>query len=271
MPTASSSTPHTETFANGLTLTFDDRGNGPAILVLHGGGGPLTVAGFVATSSAHGRVIAPIHPGFAGTPRPESFDSIEQIADAYAALLERLALTDVLVVGFSIGGWIANALALRAGPRLRGVVLVNGAGIVVDGEACADVFSLTPTQLSALSYHDPARHGIDPAALSDAQKAGMAANMKTLAVYGRARDMGDPGLRARLAEVRVPVLVVWGESDRVVTPAYGRAVAASFPNARFELIAQCGHMPQIEQPARLQELVASMGRGAGTQALDSLL
>ena len=137
-------------------------------------------------------------------------------------------------------------------------MLVNGAGIVVDGEPCDDVSALTPQQLSALSYHDPARHGIDASRLSDAQKAGMAANMRTLAVYGRARDMADPGLRARLADVRVPVLVVWGESDRVVTPAYARAVAASFADARLEIIAQCGHMPQIEQPERLLELVASM-------------
>jgi pimeloyl-ACP methyl ester carboxylesterase len=247
-----------ETFPNDLTLTFDDVGTGPAVLVLHGGGGPLTVARFVEAMSADARVIAPVHPGFGGTPRPDDFDSIEKLADTYAELLERLALTDVLVVGFSIGGWIANALALRAGARLRSVVLVNGAGILVDGEPCADVFALTPQQLSALSYHDPARHGIDPTALTDAQKAGMAANMRTLAVYGRARGMGDPGLRARLADVRVPVLVVWGESDRVVTPAYGRAVAASFPDARLEILERCGHMPQIEQPQRLLELVATM-------------
>ena len=247
-----------ETFADGPTLHVDDVGSGRAVLVLHGGGGPLTVARFIEALATNARVIAPVHPGFGGTPRPDTFDSIEQLADAYAALLERLALTDVLVVGFSIGGWIANALALRAGERLRGIVLVNGAGIVVDGEPCADVFSLTPQQLSALSYHDPARFGIDPSTLSDAQKAGMAANMRTLAVYGRARDMGDPDLRARLAQVHAPVLVVWGESDRVVTPAYGRAVAAAFPDARFELIAQCGHMPQIEQPQRLLDLVATM-------------
>ena len=251
-------TTHQETFADGLTLHVDDRGTGPAVLVLHGGGGPLSVAGFVEAMCANARVIAPVHPGFGGTPRPGTFDSIEQLADAYAALLERLALTDVLVVGFSIGGWIANALALRAPGRLRGVVLVNGAGIVVDGEPCADVFSLTPPQLSALSLHDPARFGIDPAKMTDAQKAGMAANMRTLAVYGRARDMGDPALRARLADVRLPVLVVWGASDRVVTPAYGRAVAAAFPDARLEILAECGHMPQVEQPARLLELVTTM-------------
>ena len=253
-----SSTLRHEPFPDGLALTFDDRGSGPAVLVLHGGGGPLTTARFVEAMSARSRVIAPIHPGFAGTPRPDGFDSVEQIADACVALLDRLQLHEVLVVGFSIGGWIANAIALRAGDRLRGLVLVNGAGIVVDGEPCADVFSLTPQQLSALSYHDPARFGIDPSTLSDAQKAGMAANMRTLAVYGRARDMGDAQLRAHLADVQMPVLVVWGDSDRVVTPAYGRAVAASYPHARLEIVERCGHMPQIEQPARLLELVAAM-------------
>lgn len=247
-----------ETLADGLALSFDDRGTGRSLLVLHGGGGPLTVAPFVESMSADARVIAPIHPGFAGTTRPETFDSVEQIADAYAHLLERLELTDVLVVGFSIGGWIANALALRAPERLRGLVLVDGAGIMVDGEPCTDVFGLTPQQLSSLSYHDPARFRIDPSTLSDAQKAGMAANMKTLAVYGRARDMGDASLRARLADVHMPVLVVWGDSDRVLTPAYGRAVAESFPNARLEIIDRCGHMPQIEQPSRLLQLIATM-------------
>ncbi len=248
---------HQESFG-ALTLHVDDVGRGRPVLVLHGGGGPLTVARFVQALATGSRVIAPVHPGFAGTPRPDGFDSVEQLADAYAALLERLQLADVLVVGFSIGGWIANALALRAGARLRGLVLVDGAGIVVEGERCADVFELTPPQLSALSYHDPARFGVDPSTLTDAQKAGMAANMKTLAVYGRARDMADPALRARLADLHLPVRVVWGESDRVVTPAYGRAVAASFPHARFELLERCGHMPQIEQPERLLALVRAM-------------
>ena len=171
MSTSASSTVSTlrhETLPGDIALSFDDRGSGPAVLVLHGGGGPLTVARFVEAMAAHARVIAPIHPGFGGTPRPETCDSVEQIADAYVELLDRLDLRDVLVIGFSIGGWIANALALRAGNRLRGLVLVNGAGIMVDGEPCADVFSLTLPQLSALSYHDPARFAVDPATLGDA-------------------------------------------------------------------------------------------------------
>ena len=69
--------------------------------------------------------------------------------------------------------------------------------------------------------------------------------------------MQDPTLQGRLASVQAPAFVIWGDSDRVVTPVYGQAYAKSFPHSRFEIIAKCGHMPQIEQPARLLELVRS--------------
>jgi pimeloyl-ACP methyl ester carboxylesterase len=83
----------------------------------------------------------------------------------------------------------------------------------------------------------------------------MAANFQALGVYGREQGMHDPKLRRRLGRVRIPALVVWGESDGVVDPDYGRAYAQSLPNARFELIPEAGHLPQIEQPERLLTLV----------------
>ncbi len=244
-----------ETFADGLALSLVDHGAGRPVLVLHGGGGPASVARFVQALAATHRVLTPTHPGFAGTPRPASFDSIAQLAACYLELLERLALADVLVIGFSMGGWIASELATRAGARLRGVVLVDATGVEVEGEACVDVFPLKPNELSALSMHDPVKYGIDPATSTPEQKAAMAANFQTLAAYCKTRGTCDPTLRARLAAVTTPALAVWGASDRIVTPAYGQAYARAFADARFELIAECGHLPQVEQPARLMALV----------------
>ena len=60
--------------------------------------------------------------------------------------------------------------------------------------------------------------------------------------------MHDPTLLPRLGRIQVPTLVLWGESDRVVTPAYGAAYADAFGNGRFEVIPEAGHLPQIEQP-----------------------
>lgn len=256
-----SSTPtstRSESFADDLTVRFNERdNNGRPILVLHGGGGPQTVASLV-TGLDKAHVLAPIHPGFAGEPRPEWFDSIDDLAFTYLDLLERLDLREVLVIGSSVGGWIASAMALHdTARRLSGLVLINATGIQVEGHPVADVFSLTPDQLSALSFHNPAAFRVDPASVTPEQVEGRKANLQALAVYDQGLGSADPKLRRRLSRVSIPVLVAWGESDRVVDAAYGRAYAQAFPHARFELIPEAGHLPQIEQPERLLSLVRS--------------
>ena len=257
MSTVPPSPPRTrrESFADGLTVRIDERGSGRPILVLHGGGGPQTVAGISSALASRACVLTPTLPGFAGEPRPEWFDSIDDLALTYLDLLERLDLHDVMVVGSSIGGWIASEMAVRDTMRLSSIVLVDGVGIQVEGQTVADVFSLTPDELSALSFHNPAAFRVDPATLSPEQLAATAANFQTLKVYDQGQSMRDPKLRRRLARVRIPALVVWGESDGVVDPDYGRAYAQSLPNARFALIPEAGHLPQIEQPERLLTLV----------------
>lgn len=246
----------TESFANGLTVRFEERGdNGRPILILHGGGGTQTVLSIAAgLDKAH--VLIPTHPGFDGQPRPEWFNSIDDLAFAYLELLERLNLRDVLVIGSSVGGWIASAMALRdTAQRIGGLVLVNGVGIVVDGHPVPDVSTLAPQDLAALSFHNPAAFRIDPSTITPEQIAGRKANTETLYVYDSERLGGDPKLQRRLKYVKIPVLVAWGESDGVADLEYGRVYAESFPNARFESIPEAGHLPQIEQPERLNDLM----------------
>src|SRR6185312_13309754 len=101
-----------ESFADGLTIRVDEGGAGHPILILHGGGGLQTVAG-IAAGLDRAHVLVPTHPGFEGEPRPEWFDGIDDLAFAYLELLERFNLRDVLVIGSSVGGWIASEMALR--------------------------------------------------------------------------------------------------------------------------------------------------------------
>jgi pimeloyl-ACP methyl ester carboxylesterase len=259
-----------------VPLTIDEYGAGRPILLLHGGAGPLSVAGFAQLLAAREpvRVLTPTHPGFGGTPRPDWLNSVGRLAELYLALLDALDLTDVTVIGNSIGGWIAAELALLdsrrtggpsgggpsgGGSRIGRLVLVDAAGIEVPGEPVPDVFPLSLSQLADLSYHDPDRFRIDESTFTDAQRAGLAANRAALRVYGG--DMTDPGLRDRLAGIAVPTLVVWGESDRVVTPAYGRVYADAIPGARFELLVGSGHVPQIETPELLLAAVLTVRSG----------
>ena len=240
-----------------VEVSFTERGEGQPMLLLHGGGGPLTVNAFAdllaAKRPAH--VITPTHPGFGGTPRPESLTSIRGLAALYIALLSELGLRDVTVIGNSIGGWIAAEMALLDTSRISSFVLVDAVGIEVQGHPIADFFSLTPRQVAELSYHDPDRFGIDPSKLSPEALKLMAGNRVTLAVYGGA--MNEAGLDERLASVTKPTLVVWGDSDRIADADYGRAFAKAIPGARFQLLRDTGHLPQIETPEQLLEAVSA--------------
>jgi len=198
------------------------------------------------------RVIVPTHPGFGGTPRPEALVSIGGLARVYAALISKLGLDGVTVIGNSIGGWIAAELALVARARISSLVLVDAVGIEVPGHPVADVFPLSLDELSRLSYHDPLRFRVDTSKFTPEQKAMRAANIAALRLYGGSMD---PSLRARLSTIAVPTLVLWGESDRVADVEYGRAYAQAIAGARFRLLDGTGHVPQIETPELLAEAI----------------
>lgn len=163
-------------------------------------------------------------------------------------------------MGSSIGGWIALEMAIRAASDERyagiigAVIDIDGVGAVVDGEPIADFFSLSPRQLAEFAWHDPDRGFIDPASLTDGQRAVQQSNGRTMAAIA-GRSMSDPDLLARLGELEVPVLVLFGASDRVVTPAYGRAVATAIPTAEFAVVPEAGHLPHLENPAATWPLI----------------
>ena len=251
---ATAATARTIELGNGLEITIDERGDtaeapGTGVLLLHGGAGPRSVAGLAAALSEHAYVATPTYPGFDGTPRVPWLDSAADLADAYLDLLDELKLEAVMVIGNSIGGWIAAEMALRdIHGRVKSMVLLNANGIRPDNAAqVTDIRTLPPAAIGRLSFHNPAFRP-DPAAMSEKQRAGMAANQQTLAIYAGEDFMFAPKLRRRLHRVTVPVLVAWGEEDGIVSAEYGRAYAAAFPNGHFKAIAEAGHFPQIEQP-----------------------
>lgn len=248
-------TTHTLTLDQGtLDASVDLYGQqGYPFLLLHGGGGPQTVTPFAGLLAEQrpARVFTPVHPGFDGTDRPDWLTDVTTLAQIYAQLLDALDLRDVAVVGNSIGGWIAAELAALGSDRISSVTLVNAVGIQVPGHPIADTFSLTPVELSRLSFHDPSKFRFDPSALTEAQRAVMAANRATLQVYSGPHAMADPTLTDRLAKVAHPTLVVWGASDQVVDADYGRAYAQAIPDAEFRLLEGTGHMPQVETPEQL--------------------
>ncbi len=262
-PVRRARTTRTIDLPHGLTIKVDEYGEADSVgygaLVLHGGAGPGSVAGLAAALSQHSYVVVPTHPGFDATPRPDGTDSVADLASAHLDLIDELGLRTVLVLGSSVGGWIAAEMGLRDNhDRISGLVLLAATGIEPEPPLqIADPAKLGPVKTGELAFHDP-RLRPDPAALSDEQKAALAANQAALAVYaGGPHFCYDPKLRGRLHRVAVPVLVLAGEQDGIAPLEYERALAASFPRATFRPVSQAGHFPHLEQPEEVLEAIGA--------------
>ncbi|MFI9723946.1 alpha/beta fold hydrolase [Streptomyces sp. NPDC052396] len=238
-----------------VEVTVQDRDRTRPFLLLHGGGGVPTMAGFadLLAERAHARVLLPTHPGFAGTPKPDGLVGVAGLAHAYVALLEELDLTDVTVVGNSFGGWLAAEIALLESPRVSGAVIIDGIGIEVDGHPMTNLAGMTPQQISTYSFHDPRKAPVPPA-----EQAGPSPDIQALIGY-TGPTMSDKTLIDRLADLHLPVHVIWGESDGIVAPEYGRAYAAAIPGAMFTLLPRTGHLPQVETPEELLGAILDLG------------
>ncbi len=232
-----------------IPITFAEAGAGRPVLILHGGGGPFTVAGIANHLAETMHAITPTHPGWNGTERPAWFSGIDDLALAYLDYLEDRDLRNALVIGSSVGGWIASEMAVRdrAG-RITGLILIDATGINVDEHPIRDFFALDARGVATYAWHDSDRFYVDPATVPAEQAARTKANMATLRAIAGV-EMHDPKLMRRLRRVRIPTLAIWGDSDGIVTPAYGAAFAGAFQDGRLEVIKDAGHLPQIEQPA----------------------
>lgn len=247
----------THTLPHGpVEITVQDRDRTRPFLLLHGGGGVLTMAGFadLLAERTHSRVLLPTHPGFGGTPKAAGLIGVADLARAYVSLLEQLDLTDVTVLGNSFGGWLAAEIALLGSSRVSRAVLIDAVGIEVDGHPLTDVSGLSPAELRSYSFHDPSKAPVPPSAGG----AGPSPDVRALIGY-TGPTMSDPTLAERLGGLDLPVHVLWGESDRIVDPAYGNAYAAAIPMSTFTLLPSTGHLPQVETPEELLGALLDLG------------
>ncbi|SFW70930.1 alpha/beta fold hydrolase [Amycolatopsis australiensis] len=240
-----------------IEITVRDSDRTRPFLLLHGGGGVATMAGFadLLAERTHSRVLLPTHPGFGGTPKAAGLTGVTELARAYVSLLDRFDLTDVTVLGNSFGGWLAAEIALQHSPRVSGAVIVDGIGIDVPGHPLTDVSVLARTELLAHSYHDPSKAPTPPGAGGT----GPSPDVQALIGY-TGPAMADATLAGRLADVDIPVHVLWGESDRIAGPEYGKAYAAAIPGSKFTLLPRTGHLPQLETPEELLGALLDLGR-----------
>jgi pimeloyl-ACP methyl ester carboxylesterase len=237
-------------------------GSGEPVLYLHGAGASNAWLPFHARLAARCQVLAPDLLGFGQSDRPDWLDDVKDYAVHYLDLLDALGLERVHLVGLSMGGWIAAELAVWASHRLKSLTLVDAAGLYLAGYEAPDVFTLSYEQTVRLLFEDQSV-AERVLAIPDTPEL-VAQRLKgqvTLARVGWNPYLYSPKLMERLHRIQAPTLVLWGERDRLFPVAMGEAWVAGIAGARLEVVAGCGHMPPVEQPARTAEIVAEFVGG----------
>jgi pimeloyl-[acyl-carrier protein] methyl ester esterase len=240
-------------------LCVERHGDGPhTLLLLHGWAMNLRVFDALARSLASQFTVLVIDlPGHgrsaeSATLREQGW-TLERIAAGIAPRLPR----ESLVLGWSLGGQVALQLALDAPERVAALALVSTTPRFVAGDGwtqgiAASVLAHFARHLGD-DYRDTVRDFLDlqvrgsrdaPAALATLQSALFSHGEAPPAVLARALVvLREADLRSRLAQVRVPALVLSGQYDRVTPPGAARSLAAALPQGRHHEFARCGHAP----------------------------
>jgi pimeloyl-ACP methyl ester carboxylesterase len=200
--------------------------------------------------AARYEVIFPIHPGFEGSRGFEEMDRMEDLVFHYLEVLEALHLDQPILVGVSLGGWLATEFAVRYSAMLRAPVLVDALGLWVPGAPATDLFRLDAAQMRAAIFADPSSglaHELVPDTPPPARIESTLTARRTYARF--AWQFPDhPKLVSYLHRGKCPTLVVWGEADGVVPVSHGEVYQAEIMQAELAVLSACGHLPPIERP-----------------------
>lgn len=271
---------------NGQTSTSTELykevyGSGDPILCLHGlGASMFSWRHFIAPFSQHNKLILVDFKGCGKSPKPrDSHYSTEEKADDIYKLIIEENLTNLTLIGNSLGGAVALILAIRLGEqkpnRLSKLVLIDSAGDksylpphlkLIRSIFGTPVVYLAPSKLAAkmtlrMCYYDrkkATREQVEAYGSPIASPGGRHALLQT------ARQCIPPNadeLIAKLNTVTVPTFILWGREDKVIPLKVGELLHQAIPNSTLEIIEQCGHIPQEEKPdetiARISKFLAT--------------
>ncbi|MGW4309348.1 alpha/beta fold hydrolase [Streptomyces californicus] len=270
----------------GRNIFAAEAGDGPPVLLLHGGGpgasGVSNYARNITELAKEYRVIVPDLPGYGrSTKGVDGSDPFGHLAEGIRGLLDGLGLEKAHLVGNSYGGACALRLALDTPNRVDRMVLMGPGGI-------GTTRSLpTPGLNSLLNYYTgdgPSRRKLEKfirdylvfnaadvpdAAIDERYRASI--DPEVIASPPLRRPSGPNALRtvwkmdftrdARLSRLPVPTLVLWGAQDRVNRPSGGPMLAERMPNCDLYMAANTGHWVQFERAELFNRLCADFLAG----------
>ena len=226
-------------------------GDGPPLLYLHGAVGQKGWAPFLERLSQQFTVYAPWLPGYGAATGLEHLDDLTDLTLYCLELLDALGVARTHVVGHFLGGMIAAEMAAMRHQTLKGLILVDAAGIKpVQGEI-SEIFMVSaytrlqqrfydPTQVP--NYENYARELTPEEQVMEHSNAEMASRL-CWKPY-----LHNPSLPYYLRSVPTSTLIVWGRQDAIIPLECGEMFEKALPNACLTVIDRCGHSPALEKP-----------------------
>ena len=244
------------------------RGSGEPLLLIQGMSGSHLRWGdpYLELLERDFALTAYDHRGIGRSGRLEGTFSIADLADDAAALLDRLGLDSAHVLGISMGGMVAQQLALRHPDRLRtltlGCTYAGGEGSALTDPAVfarlseswqsgdRDRILRTGWEINVSS-----RFAADEEAFAAFRAAALELPVSMKVIMAQLHAIAAHDTSAHLRDIAVPTLVIHGDQDQMLGVANGRAIAAKIPNAKLEVLPEVGHLFWVEEPRRSAQLI----------------
>ena len=249
-----------------------ESGSGEPVLYLHDMWDLHTAQGgmfpFHEQLASKFKLLAPAHPGCGESDSIKSIADIDDLAFHYLDVLDALSLKSAAIVGVGLGGWVATEIAVRNPERVSRMALVGAAGLQMPGAQIADIFMYSQHRDGGIMRD--LRHllfGDADSALANSIIPDGRTNIpdevrryKSLTLAGRVGweppYLHDRKLLDRLHRIAAPALLIWGEQDRFVPLANGRAYEANLPKAALKVLPDVGHSAILEAPEQCMALIA---------------
>ena len=246
-----------------VPLTVQIKGEGKPVVFFDGPWG-LHWGPFLDALAKNFKVYAPEHPGTT----PDDPDAVQQIDNlwdlvlCYDELLDRLGVSEAMLVGHSFGAMMACEVAAVRPARARRLALLDPIGLWRDDAPVVNWMLLAPQELPAHVFKNPDAQAAK-ALFSIPEDPEEGALAKTRLVWAMGSTgkfiwpIPDKGLKKRIHRITAPALLLWGEDDRLVPRAYADEFARRLPRAKVEVVENSGHAPHLEQPEATARAVSA--------------
>ncbi len=236
-------------------------GQGPPLVFFHGATG-LQWDDFLDGLAQTHTVFAPEHPGT--TPGdPDAIKPLDDLWDLvlyYYELFDGLGLESPAVVGHSFGGMVAAELASTDPKRVGKLVLISPVGLWRDDAPVKNWMSMAPDALVREVFYEPdgavAKQVMAEPEDPEERLTARIQNTWNLGCTGKFTwPIPDKGLKKRMHRIQASTLVIWGQQDGIVPVVYAQEFTDRIANARYEIVDRASHVPQLEQFARVSQMV----------------